>query len=524
MRKQEGAVPTFPASTMNDAVEAYQKGDCRESIRRFSAALQQQEHPALLNGLGMAYLSCNQPRKRRPRPFERAVSISPGSAALHANAGTALYADNDYKSAERQFRRRALRIESPRPRKPSWARRDISSSWSRKEPEKALRQLSLVSGTDAASPEVLYNKALAMYQMGLTDDAGTDLGTYAREHPNDAEAQNALGVVMLRAGNYASAKAHLDRAIALRPEQGEYYYDRANVLKEQKEFKAAIDDYTRAVAFIRDLAGAYINRGDVRFLLRETEGACEQDLKKACELGECDRLGKTCRTPDAAEISFKIGEGGGRPFLEKGPSAPLPQTPSPPSPKTFVFIESLSRSFPSTSDRMVLSRGEDLNEGKYGGRYGSRWTSAVLWARSGIRWVWLAFLLGGIGLLFPSGGLPPLWRLAFAAMTEEFGASAPCSSVSLSDACLANGGCFTGGMLLTSALFALSHLPTHTPLMAALTFFPSLAFRGPSGTRHRSLWLCAAVHFWYNLLFFFSRASFHIPYTRIPARLRRRTR
>ena len=122
-----------------------------------------------------------------------------------------------------------------------------------------------------------------MYQMGLTDDAGTDLGTYAWEHPNDAEAQNALGVVMLRAGNYASAKAHLDRAIALRPEQGEYYYNRANVLKEQKEFKAAIDDYTRAVAFIPDLAGAYINRGDVRFLLRETEGAC-QDLKKACEL------------------------------------------------------------------------------------------------------------------------------------------------------------------------------------------------------------------------------------------------
>ena len=95
MRKQ-GAVPTFPASTMNDAVEAYQKGDCRESIRRFSAALQQQEHPALLNGLGMAYLSCNQPRNAA-QAFERAVSISPGSAALHTNAGTALYAANDYK-------------------------------------------------------------------------------------------------------------------------------------------------------------------------------------------------------------------------------------------------------------------------------------------------------------------------------------------------------------------------------------------------------------------------------------------
>ena len=115
MRKQ-GAVPTFPASTMNDAVEAYQMGDCRESIRRFSAALQQQEHPALLNGLGMAYLSCNQPRNAA-QAFERAVSISPGSAALHANAGTALYADNDYKSAERQFDA-ALRIDPTNPEAP----------------------------------------------------------------------------------------------------------------------------------------------------------------------------------------------------------------------------------------------------------------------------------------------------------------------------------------------------------------------------------------------------------------------
>ena len=259
MRKQ-GAVPTFPASTMNDAVESYREGRLPREHPPFQHAAATR-HPALLNGLGMAYLSCNQPRNAA-QAFERAVSISPGSAALHTNAGTALYAANDYKSAERQFDA-ALRID---PTNPEALVGKAGILIQQKEPEKALRQLSLVSGTDAASPEVLYNKALAMYQMGLTDDAGTDLGTYAREHPNDAEAQNALGVVMLRAGNYASAKAHLDRAIALRPEQGEYYYNRANVLKEQKEFKAAIDDYTRAVAFIPDLAGAYINRGDAAFL------------------------------------------------------------------------------------------------------------------------------------------------------------------------------------------------------------------------------------------------------------------
>ena len=176
-----------------------------------------------------------------------------------------------------------------------------------------------------------------MYQMGLTDDAGTDLGTYAREHPNDAEAQNALGVVMLRAGNYASAKAHLDWAIALRPEQGEYYYNRANVLKEQKEFKAAIDDYTRAVAFIPDLAGAYINRGDVRFLLRETEGAC-QDLEKSLRTWGMRPSGKIRGRRTLPGFLLRLGKG-------RKALPPLPQTPSPPSPNTFVFIQSLSAAF-----------------------------------------------------------------------------------------------------------------------------------------------------------------------------------
>lgn len=285
LRKQ-AASTSLSAQPMGDAVAAYEKGDCRESILRFSAALQQQEHPALLNGLGMAYLSCNQPQNAA-KTFERAVSLAPGSAALHTNAGTALYAANDYRAAEKHFDA-ALRLD---PSNPEALVGKAGILIQKKQPEKALQQLSLLSGVEAASPEVLYNKALALYQMGLADDAGTALGTYAREHPDDAEGQNALGVVMLRAQNYASAKSHLDRAIALRPEQADYYYNRANVLREQKQYKAAIDDYTRAVAFMPDLAGAYINRGDVRFLLRETEAAC-LDLKKACELGECDRLEK----------------------------------------------------------------------------------------------------------------------------------------------------------------------------------------------------------------------------------------
>lgn len=285
-RQQRAVSAPLSASTVNDAVAAYQKGDCRESILRYNTALAGQEHPVLLNGLGMAYLSCNQPQNAA-RAFERAIAAAPGSAALHANAGTALYAANDYEGAGKQFDA-ALRLD---PANPEALVGKAGLHLEQKQPEKALQLLSQLGGADAAAPEVLYNKALALYQMGLLDDAGTGIEAYARAHPDDAEAQNALGVVQLRQKNYASAKAHLDRAIALRPEQGNYYYNRANVLKEQKEFRAAVEDYGRAIAFMPDMAGAYINRGDVRFLLRETENACE-DLKKACDLGQCDRLEK----------------------------------------------------------------------------------------------------------------------------------------------------------------------------------------------------------------------------------------
>lgn len=285
-RQQGTASAPLSEGPLNEAVAAYQKGDCRESIQRFGAALARGEHPALLNGLGMAYLECNQPQNA-VRAFERAIAAAPGSATLHANAGTALYAASDRDGAEKQFNA-ALRLD---PANPEALVGKAGLFIEKKQPEKALQTLSQLAGSDAAAPEVLYNKALALYQMGLLDDAGTGIEAYARAHPDDAEAQNALGVVMLRQKNYASAKAHLDRAIALRPEQGNYYYNRANILKEQKQFREAVEDYGRAIAFMPDMAAAYVNRGDVRFLLRDTENACA-DLKKACDLGQCDRLEK----------------------------------------------------------------------------------------------------------------------------------------------------------------------------------------------------------------------------------------
>ena len=149
----------------------------------------------------------------------------------------------------------------------------------KKQPEKALKLLSQVSGNEAAAPETLYDRALALYQMGLAADAESILQRYADAYPHDAEAQNALGVVALGLKKPDQAKAHLDRAIALMPEQGIYYYNRGAALKAKKNFPAAVEDYSRAIAFYagtgRSLCGS---RRSAPFA-PEAEAGCK-DLKK----------------------------------------------------------------------------------------------------------------------------------------------------------------------------------------------------------------------------------------------------
>lgn len=118
------------------------------------------------------------------------------------------------------------------------------------------------------------------------------------------------------------------------------------------------------------------------------------------------------------------------------------------------------------------------------------------------RWTWAVFALGCAGFFFNPGPMPPFWRLASAALAEEL----TWRALLQQEADLrwpgnlgASG--LTKGNVLISLCFVAAHAVTQPLLMAALTFFPSLAL-GWLWTRHGSLWLCAGLHFWYNLAFF----------------------
>lgn len=75
-----------------------------------------------------------------------------------------------------------------------------------------------------------------------------------------------------------------DRVIQLQPDFVFALYNKANILCAQREWKDALDCYTRAIAQDQDFAEAYFNRGLTYIYIGENEKGLA-DLSKAGELG-----------------------------------------------------------------------------------------------------------------------------------------------------------------------------------------------------------------------------------------------
>lgn len=135
--------------------------------------------------------------------------------------------------------------------------------------------------------------------------------------------------------------------------------------------------------------------------------------------------------------------------------------------------------------------------------------SAFGWQRcvAGLRdrLFWLAVLAGGIGLLYAPTASPAFWRLVLSGFSEELTFRALVqeqldATLRFSGSPLLRRIGIVPANLLVSLGFALAHLPTQSIPAALSTFFPSLIF-GLIWTRTRSLWLCAALHIYYNVLY-----------------------
>ena len=76
----------------------------------------------------------------------------------------------------------------------------------------------------------------------------------------------------------------LDKVNELQPDFSFAYYNKANILSAQKDFKTAIQLYSKAIEQDRNFAEAYFNRG-LTYLYTGEDAKGLSDLSKAGELG-----------------------------------------------------------------------------------------------------------------------------------------------------------------------------------------------------------------------------------------------
>jgi tetratricopeptide (TPR) repeat protein len=93
--------------------------------------------------------------------------------------------------------------------------------------------------------------------------------------PDNPEAYNVRGNVLLRLMHYEDAIASFDKAIELKADYPQPYNSRGNALQGLHRFEEAVESYDSAIALKPDYAAAYSNRGNALQALKRFDDAIE---------------------------------------------------------------------------------------------------------------------------------------------------------------------------------------------------------------------------------------------------------
>ena len=85
-------------------------------------------------------------------------------------------------------------------------------------------------------------------------------------------------------GNYELILRDYEHVLELQPDFAFAYYNKANILCAQRDYREAVKNYTQAIRIDPDFAEAYFNRGLTYVFTGENEKGLN-DLSKAGELG-----------------------------------------------------------------------------------------------------------------------------------------------------------------------------------------------------------------------------------------------
>lgn len=129
------------------------------------------------------------------------------------------------------------------------------------------------------SPQSLCEQALEHYRTKAYNAAVHAASQGVQKDASDAACQHIYGLSLAAVGSFGEAEQHLNQAITLKPEVGNYHYDLGFVLYQQKKYEASVPVLKRAV----ELDGENLS---ARFLL----GRCYVSAHRSLLLGNFSKL------------------------------------------------------------------------------------------------------------------------------------------------------------------------------------------------------------------------------------------
>ena len=150
-------------------------------------------------------------------------------------------------------------------------------------PNESLEEIIIHANYKEKILEELKNK----YQVSA-ETLFIDLSGFAQNHAPSKALENYWihfyrGNISFYSGQYDDAIKYYDKAIHLKPDLAEAYYNRGNARGELGDTARAIEDYSKAIELNPKYVSAYYNRGIARGELGDTARAIE-DYSKAIEL------------------------------------------------------------------------------------------------------------------------------------------------------------------------------------------------------------------------------------------------
>ncbi len=131
------------------------------------------------------------------------------------------------------------------------------------------------------------------------DDYEGAVSDYSLAHALDSTyylALNNRGIVYLNMGAYRRAVEDFSACIRLNPSNHLLYNNRGIAYYKLKEFEKSISDFDTAISLNADYGNAYLHRGNLKEMLDDDAGACE-DWSHASVLGvrQAENCLKNCR-------------------------------------------------------------------------------------------------------------------------------------------------------------------------------------------------------------------------------------